>query len=154
MNQSLRAIYADYLKTNSPVKGISPAAALVGGPGSGTGNGYKGKGGGGKGVSKAAAARERASFHAEASTASAAGRKMTTFPGSAARRQASAPRAAWTVASSGCRAGASKTQRSASSRVTWPAKQTQSTFLLPIATSSSSCGVGMKGSGRRNSGTL
>ena len=49
MNQSLRAIYADYLKTNSPVKGVSPAAALVGGPGSGTGNGYKGKGGGGKG---------------------------------------------------------------------------------------------------------
>ena len=48
MSQSLRALYADYLKTNAPVKGISTAAALVGGPGYGKGKG-KGGAGGGKG---------------------------------------------------------------------------------------------------------
>ena len=35
----------------------------------------------------------------------------------------------------------------------WAAKQAQSTLLLPIPTSSSNYGVGIKGSGRRGSGT-
>ena len=38
MNESLRALYADHLKTNEPVKGTSPAAAPVGGPGKGVGS--------------------------------------------------------------------------------------------------------------------
>ena len=53
MGQSLRALYADYLKRNPAVKGITaaPATALVGLGGDGKGKG-KGKGwfGGGKGI--------------------------------------------------------------------------------------------------------
>ena len=53
MSQSLRALYADYLKTNAPVKGVGPAAALVGGPPWAPGGGKgKGKGGGGGGGGK------------------------------------------------------------------------------------------------------